>query len=191
MGGVDNQVRDRLRNSYWFIPSIMLIASAGLAWATINIDQVSNPEDLPVLGPFLYSGGTDGAREVLGTIASSMITVAGVVFSITIVSLQLASTQFGPRILANFVRDRTQQATLGTFVSGFLYSLLVLRVIRTDAPSSVPHLSVTVAVVLAVAGLSVLIYFIHRVATMIQAPNLVDSIADELRISMQSLFPDS
>ena len=118
---------------------------------------------------------------MLGVIASSMITVAGVVFSIAIVSLQLASSQFGPRMLANFVRDRGQQVTLGTFVSGFLYSLLVLRVVRTGDTETVPHLSVTVALLLAVAGLSVLIYFVHHVATTIQAPNLVDAIAQELR----------
>ncbi|WP_246907082.1 DUF2254 domain-containing protein [Isoptericola sp. S6320L] len=189
MGDVVDLVRDRLRSSYWFLPAVMLVVAAGLAWSTITLDQVTDPEDLPVVGPFLYAGSTEGAREILGTIAASMITVAGVVFSITIVTLQLASAQFGPRVLSTFMRDRGQQATLGTFVSAFLYSLLILRVLRSD-DSSVPHLSVTVAVMIAVAGLLVLIYFVHHVAMVIQAPNLVAAIADELRRATDSLFPD-
>lgn len=183
-------VAERLRNSYWFVPSLMLLGSAVLAGATIRIDDGFDPEKIEWLGQLVYSGGPDGAREVLGTIASSMITVAGVVFSITIVTLQLASSQFGPRMLSNFMRDRGQQLTLGTFVSTFLYSLLVLRAIRSDEPRTVPHLSVTVALLLAVASLSVLIYFIHHVATTIQAPNLIAAISKELVRATDLLFPD-
>lgn len=183
-------IAERLRNSYWFVPSLMLLGSALLAAVTVKIDEGFDPETVEWLGRVVYTGGPDGAREVLGTIASSMITVAGVVFSITIVTLQLASSQFGPRMLSNFMRDRGQQLTLGTFVSTFLYSLLVLRTVRTDEPTEVPHLSVTVALLLAVAGLSVLIYFIHHVATTIQAPNLIAAISQELRRATDALFPD-
>lgn len=183
-------IAERLRNSYWFLPSLMLLGSALLASGTIALDKDFDPERIEWLGQLVYSGGPDGAREVLGTIASSMITVAGVVFSITIVTLQLASSQFGPRMLSNFMRDRGQQLTLGTFVSTFLYSLLVLRAIRSDDPTTVPHLSVTVALLLAVASLSVLIYFIHHVATTIQAPNLIAAISDELLRATDVLFPE-
>lgn len=190
MGTRANFVGDRLRDSYWFIPSLMLVAVAFLAWVTTNIDDAYDPEKIRWIGDLIYSGGPDGAREVLSTIASSMITVAGVVFSITIVSLQLASTQFGPRMLANFVRDRGNQVTLGTFLAAFLYSLLVLRTVRTSDPATVPHLSVTFALGLAGAGLAVLIYFIHHIATTIQAPNLIAVIAEELRHGAKHLFPD-
>lgn len=182
---------DYLRNTYWFVPSIMLLGSAFLAWVTTNIDDETDPEKLRWVGDLIFSGGADGAHAVLSTIAASMITVAGVVFSITIVSLQLASSQFGPRMLANFMRDRGNQITLGTFVSAFLYSLLILRTVRTDDPQSIPHLSITVALVLAVAGLSVLIYFIHHVATTIQAPNLIAAITTELRRAAADVFPDA
>ena len=126
MGRRHNYIGERLRNSYWFVPTIMLVGAAVLAWITTNLDDSYSPEKMRVVGDLIYSGGTDGAREVLGTIASSMITVAGVVFSITIVSLQLASSQFGPRMLANFMRDRGNQITFGTFIATFLYCLLVL-----------------------------------------------------------------
>lgn len=188
MGTRISYTEDRLRNSYWFVPTIMLVGAAVLAWITTNLDDSYDPEKMRWVGDLIHSGSSDGAREVLGTIAASMITVAGVVFSITIVSLQLASSQFGPRMLANFMRDRGNQITLGTFVAAFLYSLLVLRTIRNDA--TVPHLSVTFAVGLAVAGLVVLIYFIHHISTAIQAPNLIDAIADELRRGVDHLFPD-
>ncbi len=181
---------DRLRNSYWFVPGLMLLGSAVLAWVLTRVDDASDPQDLPWAGELIFSGGATSAHEVLGTISSSMITVAGVVFSITIVTLQLASSQFGPRMLANFMRDRANQMTLGTFVSTFLYSLLVLRKIRDEDPASVPHLSVTVALLLAVASLAVLIFFIHHVSTTIQAPNLVAAIAGELRRTTDHLFPD-
>jgi uncharacterized membrane protein len=190
MGAQIRFLGERTRNSYWFLPTVMLLGAAGFAWVTTNLDEDFDPQKLPWIGEFIYSGTTDGAREVLGTIAASMITVAGVVFSITIVSLQLASTQFGPRMLANFMRDRGNQLTLGTFVAAFLYSLLVLRGIRSDKAVDVPHLSVTFAVGLAVAGLAVLIYFIHHIATGIQAPNLVAAIARELRDGVDHLFPD-
>lgn len=190
MGTRISYIADRLRNSYWFVPSLMLLGSAALAWSMIQVDDASDPQDLPWVGGLIYSGGSNGAHEVLGTISSSMITVAGVVFSITIVTLQLASSQFGPRMLANFMRDRANQVTLGTFVSTFLYSLLVLRKIRSEDPASVPHLSVTVALLLAVASLAVLIFFIHHVSTTIQAPNLIETIAGELRRTTEHMFPD-
>jgi uncharacterized membrane protein len=190
MGTRISYIVEWLRNSYWFVPAVMLVGAVLLAWVTTSLDEVSEPEEMPYLGEVIFSGGTDGAHEVLSTIASSMITVAGVVFSITIVTLQLASSQFGPRMLANFMRDRGNQLTLGTFIASFLYSLLVLRTIRSDDPDSVPHLSVTVALMLAVAGLVVLIYFIHHIATTIQAPNLIDALARELRRATDHLFPD-
>lgn len=183
-------VEDRLRNTYWFVPMLMLVATAVLAKVTTEVDESFDPEELPWLRELVYSGGPDGAREILGTIASSMITVAGVVFSVTIVGLQLASSQFGPRMLMNFVRDRANQVTLGTFVSSFLFSLLVLRSIRSADPGTVPHLSVSVALLIALGGLSVLVYFIHHIATAIQAPNLVYAISKELVASADHLFPN-
>ena len=168
-------VGERLRNGFWFTPALMLAGTTVLAFLTVAIDDNADPEKVAWLKPIVYSGGPDGAREVLGVIAASMIGVAGVVFSITIVSLQLASGQFGPRMLANFVRDRGNQVTLGTFISAFLYSLLTLRTLRSD-PTSVPHLSVTVALAFAIAGLSVLVYYIHHVAVTIQAPTLIETI---------------
>lgn len=169
----------------------MTLGAILLSMLTVWIDGLLGREDQPDwLQPLTYSGGPDGAREVLGVIAGSMITIAGVVFSITIVALTLASGQFGPRLLSNFMRDRGNQITLGTFIATFLYSLLVLRTIRNDS-DQVPDVSITIALVLVVASLSVLIYFIHHISVTIQAPNLVAAVGRELQSATERLFPDS
>ncbi len=128
---------------------------------------------------------------MLGTIAGSMITIAGVVFSMTLVALSLASSQLGPRLLRNFMRDTTTQVVLGTFVATFLYCLLVLRTIRRPEEFVfVPHLSVTLGVLFAVVSLGVLIYFIHHVSVSIQANEIVARVGAELIEGVDRLFPE-
>jgi uncharacterized membrane protein len=105
----------------------------------------------------------------------------GVVFSIILVTLTLASTQFGPRMLRNFIRDRSTQLTLGTFVATFIYAVLVLVSIGPGPRGDfVPHIGVTVTLALMVADMTVLIYFIHHTASAIQLPNVIASIAADL-----------
>src|SRR5689334_15337853 len=100
-----------------------------LSFALVRLDTVVSAERIDELG-WLYSFGPEGARAILSAIASSMITVAGLTFSITMLTLQLASSQFGPRLLRNFMRDRGNQIVLGTFIATFIYCLLVLRTVR-------------------------------------------------------------
>jgi uncharacterized membrane protein len=127
-------------------------------------------------------GTADAARQILTTLAAAVITVVGVVFSITIVTLTLASTQFGPRMLRNFIRDRGTQFTLGTFVATFVYATLVLISIGpgTGGHDFVPHLSITLSVGLVTLSMAVLIYFIHHIAASIQLPQVIASIAKDL-----------
>jgi uncharacterized membrane protein len=162
-----------------------------LSIAMIQLDEAATPRLLNRLS-WVYAGGPEGARAVLSTIAASMITVAGVTFSITIVALTLASQQFGPRLLRNFLRDVGNQVVLGTFVSTFLYCLLVLRTVRgSDDAEFVPHLAVTVGVALAMLSLGVLIFFIHHVATSIQASRIIANVADDLEGAIDRLFPET
>jgi len=139
-----------------------------------------------------FTGGAEGASSLLGAIAGSMITIAGVVFSMTLVALSLASSQLGPRLLRNFMRDTTTQVVLGTFVATFLYCLLVLRTIRrAEETLFVPHLSVTLGVLLAVVSVGVLIYFIHHVSVSIQANEIVARVGKELIEEIERLFPEN
>src|SRR6185437_1618295 len=134
-----------------------------LSFATVGIDAGPLGQSLANSAGWLWSGGAEGARSLLSTVASSMITVTGTVFSITIAALTLASSQFGPRLLRNFTRDTGNRVVLGTFVGTFLYCLLVLRTVRDqDEGGFVPSLSVTCGVLLATASVGVLIYFIHH-----------------------------
>jgi uncharacterized membrane protein len=168
----------------------MALVTIGLSFATLAIDWTVKQKVIEQVG-WLWAGGPSGAREILSTIAGSMITVAGVAFSITIVVLALASSQFGPRLLRNFMRDTSNQVVLGSFISTFIYCLLILRTIRDDGASEfVPHISVTLGIVSALASLGVLIYFIHHVSVSIQAPMVIARVAEELDRGIARLFPE-
>ena len=169
----------------------MSVMAVLLSIGMIQLEGALAPKVLNRL-TWVYAGGPEGARAVLSTIAGSMITVAGVTFSITIVALTLASQQFGPRLLRNFLRDLGNQVVLGTFVSTFLYCLLVLRTVRgSDDAEFVPHVAVTVGVALAMVSLGVLIFFIHHVATSIQASRIIANVADDLEAGIDRIFPDT
>ncbi len=177
--------------SFWFLPALMVASSILLSFMMIYLDaNVVKISWIESLG-WIYENKPEGARSLLSTVAGSMITVAGVVFSITIVALTLASTQYGPRLLGNFMRDRGNQVVLGTFIATFTYCLLILRTIRGGEDSSfVPHLSVTVGVVFAIFSISVLIYFIHHAATSIQASNVISVVSKNLEYTIDLTFPE-
>jgi len=181
---------ERMSGSFWFVPMLMAVGAIALSYWTIALDRGVTDRWLRAQS-WVYTGGAEGATAMLGTIASSMITIAGVVFSMTLVALSLASSQLGPRLLRSFMSDKANQVVLGTFVATFLYSLMVLRAIRrADEGIFVPHLSVAFGVLLAVASLGVLVYFIHHVAVSIQADNVVARVGAELAEGIDRLFPD-
>lgn len=180
-----------LHSSFWFVPSLMALSALCFSFLTIRIDQATNASFASSLS-FIWSGGAEGARSILSTVAGSMITVAGVVFSIVIVALTLASSQFGPRLLRNFVRDTGNQITLGTFIATFLYCLMVLRTIRVKNEGNfIPYISITCGMALTVASIGVLIYFIHHVSVAIQAENVIARVAHELGTAIDNHFPAS
>ena len=162
-----------------------------LAFATVALDTPVT-DWLTLNWGLTFTGGAEGASSLLGAIAGSMITIAGVVFSMTLVALSLASSQLGPRLLRSFMRDTKTQMVLGTFVATFLYCLLVLRTIRrAEEIVFVPHLSVALGVLLAVVSVGVLIYFIHHVSVSIQANEIVARVGTELIEEIERLFPES
>lgn len=181
---------DTLRTSYWFVPALMAAASVALWLVVYTIDISLDPREIRDL-EWIYTGGPEGARELLSVVAGSMITIAGVVFSITIVALVLASQQFGPFLLRNFMRDTGNQVVLGTFIATFLFCLLTLRTVRgTDRLTFVPHLSVSVGVVFTMASLGVLIYYIHHISAFIQASTIISVVSRDLERAIDRIFPD-
>ncbi|MGW2255000.1 DUF2254 domain-containing protein [Kitasatospora sp. NPDC001660] len=178
--------RERLRTNLWLVPTAFTLAGMLLFTATIAVDRAAYDGRLS-LADWVLSGTADGARQILTTVAAAVITVVGLVFSITIVALTLASTQFGPRMLRTFIRDLGTQVTLGTFVATFFYTILVLVAVSPGPHGDfVPHLSITVSLGLTVVDLGVLIYFIHHIATMIQLPQVIAVIADELARAIEA-----
>jgi uncharacterized membrane protein len=167
---------ETLRTNLWLIPAVESAAAVLLFALTLSIDRAAGRGQIS-LPSWVISGSPDAARQILSSLAGALITVVGVVFSIMIVTLTLASSQFGPRMLRTFIRDRGTQLTLGTFVATFFYAMLVLISIGS---TFVPHLSVTVALALTAIDLGVLIYFIHHTATAIQLPEVIASIARDL-----------
>lgn len=184
-----SNIWENLRTNFWFVPTIMVLLSIVLATGLLTLDRLTQDTVTSEL-EWVYTGSPEGARALLAAVASSVITVAGTTFSITIAVLTLASSQFGPRLLRNFVRDRSNQIVLGTFIATFIYCLLVLRTIRgLEETQLVPSLSVTGGVVLAVVSIGVLIYFIHHIAESIQADYLIALISRDIDDAIDRLFP--
>ncbi len=184
-------LRDKLSASYWFIPTVMAVLAVVLSITTIKLDEGIG-RDIRWIAGLVYVDSPEGARAVLSTVASSMITVAGTVFSLTMVVLSLTSQQYGPLVLSHFMRDRGNQFVLGIFTATFLYCLLILRTIHgVESSNFVPHLSVLTGLGLSIASLAVLIYFIHHVSQSIQAPKIIARISNDLSDSIDDLFPDS
>ncbi|QUJ70101.1 DUF2254 domain-containing protein (plasmid) [Photobacterium sp. GJ3] len=182
---------ETIRNSFWFVPAMLVLIAVGLVRIVVTLDRHLHqfPVSLPEIG---FAGGAEGARSILSTIAGSMVTVAGVAFSITIVALTLASSQFGPRLLRNFMRDPGNQYVLGTFIATFIYCLLVLSsVTGQNGQIFVPRIAVNLSLLLALMNVGVLIYFIHHVATSIQADNVVNGVYEELNQHIEHFFPES
>jgi uncharacterized membrane protein len=178
------------RTSFWFVPALMASGAVLLATAMLWLDGWASDEWISAL-PWIHSRSNAGARDLLSTVASSMITVAGVTFSIVVVALQLASSQLGPRLLRNFMGDVGNQVVLGTFIATFVYCLLVMRTIGGEVESGpLPRLSVTTAVVLAMASLGVLIYFIHHAAASMQVPNVIAAVSRQLHEAIERLYPE-
>ncbi len=181
---------EQARGSYWFVPGLMSLGAVALAVGLGFVDMMAQTHEFPTLET-LYVTGPSGARAVLSTIAGSAITVAGVVFSITVVVLSMASAQFGPRLLRNFMEHGGTQLTLGTFIGTFIYCLLVLSTVRSEGGHAyVPQISVGAGVLLGVVSFLLLIYFVHHVSIFIQAPRIIDDVARNLEHTLRASFPE-
>lgn len=163
---------ERLWRPFWVLPSTicLLAVAAGLLLPRLDAALTG---DLP----YLFGGNADSARSLLSTIASAMISVTGLVFSITMVVMQLASSQFTPRLLGGFLASRITQATLGVFTSSFVFALIVLRDVRGGSDPFVPQLSVTVAFLLVLASVALFFAFIHHITLSIQVSQVIDRIS--------------
>ena len=173
-----SRIRERIGTSYFAIPALSVALAGALAFVLVKVDQGVDPSK----GIIGFSGSATSARALLSTIAASMLTLTGLVFSITIVVLQLASSQFSPRVLRTFLRDRRSQFTLGVFLATFVFSLSTLREVRGEdglVDQFVPGLTITVAFSLALISVITLVMYIHHITQSIRVVNLIERIARE------------
>ena len=180
---------EALRTTFWLVPCLLILVAVLCFGITFSIDLAAYEHHLTL--PFwVRAVNANAGRQILIAIAAAVITVIGVVFSITILALTLASQQFGPRMMRTFMRDLGNQLTLGIFVGTFVYSVLTLGFITTTTHTNfVPHLSITVAEALLLVDLGVLIYFIHHIATSIQLPEVIARIAEDLLTAIDTEYP--
>lgn len=175
---------------FWIVPALLVCGGIVSAMSLVQVDR-SGIIPAWLLEDWLYNGGGTGARTLLGAVASSTIGVAGTVFSITIAALSLAAGQMGPRLLRNFTRDRGNQITLGVFLGTFAYSLVVLRTVRSEAEGAfVPHLSLSVAIALALLSVATLVYFVGHMSNRINVDTVIELVSNDLRNAIVRLATD-
>ncbi len=171
-------MRTKLTAPYWVIPAVCVVGAGGLAALLIEVDKRLERERLTVA----FTGGPESARSLLGAIAAPMLTLTALVFSITVVVLQLASTQFSPRVLRTFLQDRQNQLSLGVFAATFVYALVALRAVRGQdglVDRFVPGITIAVAFGLVLVSVALFIAYIHRITQSIRVSNIIDRISTE------------
>ena len=182
--------KENLLSSFLFVPTVLVFSAAVLSFLLVAMDHRYPDQQLS----WLFSGSPSAARSLLSTIAGAVITVISIAFSLTIVALQQASTQFSPRIMRNFTNDKGNQLVLGTYIATFLYSLLVLRAVRDPGDSSdiafAPAIATSVALVLATICVALLVYFINHVANSLQAITIISRVHGELNEQIDAMYPE-
>jgi uncharacterized membrane protein len=177
-----------LTDRFWIVPGFMVLLGVFGALALIEVDRSGIVTDEWLTDTWLYDGGGTGARTLLGAVASSTIGVAGTVFSITIAALTLAAGQMGPRLLRNFTQDRGNQLTLGAFLATFSFALMVLRSVRTQEEGEfVPHLALSVSILLALCCVGMLVYFVGHMASRINVDTVVELVSADVRVAFSRL----
>lgn len=180
-----DRLRDVARSAFWLVPAACAAAAIGLGVGLIFVDQQLGQ----FRAVFLFPGGPDGARSLLSSIVQAMIAFTGLVFSITIVVLQLTSSQFSPRVLRSFLQDRVIQFALGTFVATFVYGMVVLRAVRSGAEVFVPRIAVTMTFALVLVSVGLFIAYISHMANMIRLASIVDAIGEDARALIERRHP--
>ncbi|GAB3690661.1 DUF2254 domain-containing protein [Spirosoma flavus] len=184
------QYWQQLQESLWFVPALMVLASFGLAYGLVAFDAHTSWHGEKRF-PLLFASGADGARGMLSAISGSMLTVATLAFSLTLSTISQVSSQYSPRVLRNFMRDRFNQLVMGYFVGVFAYCLIVLGTIRgNDEVKFVPSTAVLGGLLLALGGVAALIFFIHHIAESLQTGTIVQRIYHETGKAIAELFPD-
>ena len=182
---------DAWRSRLWPVPALGVVVAILAGIAIPELDGALDTQMPPAVSSYLFGGGADAAREVLGAIATSLITVTSLTFSLTVVTLQLASSQYTPRLLRTFAADRFVQRTLALFLATFVYALTVLRTVRNDGDSAdefVPQIAVTVAYLLGMASVLALVLFLGHLVRQIRIETMLEHVSSDIEESAQRML---
>src|SRR5579864_2526366 len=184
------RVMYNLRGGFLLRPLIIALtlgcAGALLSWLEETVPSIS---DFVPRALFPSHADPQVAQVILGGIATSIMTVVSIVFAILLMTLTLASMQFSPRILISFVRDGVTQWTLGIFLGTFCYCMAALPSARFLPRPFAPVATVSGAMLLALACVGWLLFFIHHITHAISVSHLVDRIASETEHIVDELMP--
>jgi uncharacterized membrane protein len=182
-------LRTYLGSSLWFVPMVCVLIGVGLSFGTIALDHLSGGSTVPRS----LSGDSDAALAILSTVAVAMVTLTGLVLTITMVVVQLAMGQFTPRVLRTILRDRPSQFAIGVFVATFAHAMLVMREVRSPTGGNregvVPGLAIVVAYVLILVSIMVLVLYVHHIGRALRVAALIDSVGDDARDLLERLYP--
>ena len=175
-----------IRSSLWFTPVVCVLAGAALSFGTIWIDKAADFE----LVPESLTGGPDAAVAILSTVAASMVSLAALVLTITMVVVQLAMGQFSPRIVQTILRDKPSQIAIGLFVATFVHAMLALREVRFEDGGSVPGLAIIVAYLLVVVSVVVLVLYVHHIGRSLRVSALIELVGTDTRKLLDRIYPE-
>ncbi len=175
-----------VRRSLWFIPVVCVIAGLVLSFVTIAVDRAFDYQ----LIPEWMTGGPDAAVAVLSTIAASMVSLAALVLTITMVVVQLAMGQFSPRIVQTILRDKPSQIAIGLFIATFAHAMLSLREVHADDPQTVPGLAIVVSYALVLASIVVLVLYVHHIGQSLRVSALIEMVGSTTRDLLDAQYPE-
>ncbi|GAB2909672.1 DUF2254 domain-containing protein [Rhodococcus aerolatus] len=190
MNGVVSTVRDTVRTQLWPLPLLGVVLAVALGVGLPLVDEQVDGSLPLVLSQLIFGGDADAARSVLSGVSGSLITVTSLTFSLTVVTLQLASSQFSPRLLRTFTSDLFVQVTLALFLTTFTYALTVLRTVRGGGDTFVPRISVTLSFVLAVASVVGLVLFLAHLAAQIRVETMLRDVHQDATATVTAVLEE-
>lgn len=176
-----------LGSALWFIPVLCVLAGGLLSFSTIWVDTWFDFH----LIPQSLTGGPDAAIAILATVATSMVSLAALVLTITMVVVQLAMGQFSPRIVQTFLRDKPSQLAVGLFIATFVHALLAMREVHFQNGGSVPGLTLVVAYLLVVVSVVVLVLYVHHIGRSLRVSSLIELVGADIRDLVDDVYPEA
>lgn len=181
---------DRMKVSFWLAPAVLSLLAILLAWLMYALDRFI-PDEILAASRLILSGDPDQMRGILVTLAATILTTTGVVFTLLTIPLSTVVAQYGSRLLRVFLADRTTQAVLGIFVGTFVYCLAAaFAILPPELEPDAPQLTATFGLFLVVASFGSLVLLVQHMSTMLQAPNIAAAAGNELIDVVSAEMPE-